>query len=51
VFKSEGDLNGIKIPLKSICSRVLIATGILKRTLARSRKEEKDIEKGATVYF
>jgi hypothetical protein len=29
----------------------LIATGILKRTLARSRKEEKDIEKGATVYF
>ncbi|KAJ4441277.1 hypothetical protein ANN_11131 [Periplaneta americana] len=37
-------VNGIPIPLKSVCARVLAATGISKRTLARIRKVGKNIE-------
>lgn len=43
---SEEAVNGIPIPLKSVCARVLAATGISKRTLARIRKEGTNIEAG-----
>lgn len=48
---SEEAVNGIPIPLKSVCARVLAATGISKRTLARIRKEGKNIEAGTADSF
>ncbi|KAJ4434517.1 hypothetical protein ANN_23079 [Periplaneta americana] len=50
-FMSEEAVNGIQIPLKSVCARVLAATGISKRTLARIRKEGENIEAGTADSF
>jgi hypothetical protein len=48
---TEEALNGIKIPLKCVSTRVLTATGLSRRILERIKKEGNDIEKGATVSF
>ena len=50
-FMSNEAVNGIAIPLKSVCERVLAATGISKRTLAKIRKEGRNIEGGASTSF
>ncbi|KAJ4442585.1 hypothetical protein ANN_04173 [Periplaneta americana] len=50
-FMSEEAVNGMPIPLKSVCARVLAATGISKQTLARIRKEGKNIEAGTADSF
>ncbi|KAJ4433444.1 hypothetical protein ANN_15746 [Periplaneta americana] len=50
-FMSQEVVNEIPIPLKSVCARVLAATGISKRTLARIRKEGENIEAGTADSF
>jgi hypothetical protein len=43
-FVSDGARDGIEIPLKSVGSRVMAATVISKRTLARIIKEGKEVD-------
>jgi hypothetical protein len=46
---SEEARDSIKISLKSVGSRVMAATGISKRTLARIIKEGKEVDKGTSA--
>jgi hypothetical protein len=50
-FMSDETRDGIKIPLKSVGSRVKAATVISKRTLARIIKERKEVDKGTSALF
>jgi hypothetical protein len=46
---SDEERNNIKIPLKSVGSRVMAVTVISKRTLAGIIKEGKEIDKGTSA--
>jgi hypothetical protein len=48
---SEEARDGIKIPLKTVGSRVMAATVISKRTLARIIKEGKEVGEGTSASF
>jgi hypothetical protein len=48
---SDEARDGIKIPLQTVCSRVMAATLISKRTLARIIKEGKEVYKGKSASF
>jgi hypothetical protein len=50
-FMSDKARDGIKIHFKSVGSRVIAATGISKRTLARIIKEGKEVHKGKSASF
>jgi hypothetical protein len=46
---SDEARDSIKIPLKSVCSRVMTVTVISKRTLARIIREGKEADKGMSA--
>jgi hypothetical protein len=48
---SDEARDGIKIPLKSVGSRVMAATVVSKRTLARIVNERKEVYKGTSSSF
>jgi hypothetical protein len=48
---SDEARHSIKIPLKSVGSRVMAVTVISKRTLARIIKEGKEVDKGTSASF
>jgi hypothetical protein len=48
---SDEAKDGIKIPLKSVGSRVMAAAAISKRTFARIIKEGKEVDKGTSASF
>jgi hypothetical protein len=48
---SDEARDSIKIPLKSVGTRVMAATGISKRTLAGIIKEGKEVDKGTSASF
>jgi hypothetical protein len=48
---SDEARDSIKIPLKSVGSRVMAVTVISKQTLARTIKEGKEVDKGTSASF
>jgi hypothetical protein len=48
---SEEARDSIKIPLKSVGSRVMAVTVISKQILARIIKEGKEVDKGTSASF
>jgi hypothetical protein len=48
---SDEAKDSIKIPLKSVGSRVMAVTVISKLRLARIIKEEKEVDKGTSASF
>jgi hypothetical protein len=51
IFMSDEARDGIKNAIKSVGSKVMAATGIAKRTLARIIKEGKKLTKARQLHF